>query len=161
METGSEEGTVDTYGTILSSLYYGNDEDAEVQSEVSDTEENAPSNRATNPPRYAQIARETPSTVSQISGWTDRKNEELVKLQEQHSILETKFDKVTEELGELKDLLQQLLVQNMQPPTKKQATFETPKRSEKKTQRNVNDMDTECDLTETDLMTGNHQQWQE
>jgi hypothetical protein len=135
-ETGSEEGTINTYGTILSSLYYGTDNEDEV-SEGSDPGpiSKDPNNR---PVSYAQVVRDgNISTVSQVSGWTDHRNEDFVKLQEQHSSLEEKFQSVTAELSELKDLLQQLLAQGKtqaatEPPQKKQATFETPKRSERR-----------------------------
>ena len=47
--------------------------------------------------------------------------------------MEEKFQSVTAELSKLKDLLQQLLAQGQnqaaaEPPQKKQATFNTPKR---------------------------------
>lgn len=165
METGSEEGTVDTYGTILSSLYYGTDSEADVQSAGSENERPAQSRRVEKPMSYAQLTRETPSTVSQISGWTERRQEEFIKLQEQHTDLQGKFDKVTEEIGELKQLIKQLLTNNSQqqsePPTKKQATFETPQRSERRHRRETNQMDTECEPTTNGSKAGDLQHMQE
>lgn len=137
----SEEGTVDTYGTILSSLYYGADEDGEVKSDVSSNESTKDDLPQNHPVTYAQVTKETTSTVSQVSGWTDHKNEELAQLQENNTRLQDQLNTVTAELGELKHLLQQLiLVQNrppseQEPPTKKQATFETPERSERRSNR--------------------------
>jgi len=133
-ETESEEGTVNTYGTILSSLYYGTDNE-EAESESSEAEPTATAPKA-RPVTYAQVIRDgNISTVSQVSGWTDHRNEEFVQLQEKHSSLEEKFQSVTAELSELKDLLQQLLAQGQcggqaapEPPQKKQATFNTPQR---------------------------------
>jgi len=161
MESGSEEGTVDTYGTILSSLYYGNDESAEVNSDVSDSVEQPPAPTAARPVSYAQVIRETPSTVSQISGWTERRNEEFLKLQEKHTDLESKFHQVTSEIGELKDLIQQLLMQNYQPPTKKQATFETPQRRERRSQREEQEMEAEDGSALNDPNAGNSQHMEE
>jgi hypothetical protein len=164
-ENDSEEGTIDTYGTILSSLYYGTDNEAEVQSEVSDDDREARSHRTNRPVTYAQVTRTTPSTVSQMSGWTDRRQEEFSKLQEQHSDLEQKFQVVTEELCQLRSLLERLLTQNQasngEPPNKKQATFQTPQRSERRQLREVNDMDEECGSPGKDPKAGNIQHMQE
>lgn len=161
METGSEEGTVDTYGTILSSLYYGNDDSGEVQSEVSDSVENIPEPPSIRQVSYAQVIRETPSTVSQISGWTERRNEEFSKLQEKHSDLESKFKQVTSEIGELKDMIQMLIAQNYQPPTKKQATFDTPQRTERRHRRENEAMEAEFGSTNNDPNAGNNQHMEE
>ena len=156
METASEEGTVDTYGTILSSLYHG-DEDSEDRSRASESEEIPIGPPSIRPVSYAQVIRETPSTVSQMSGWTERRNEDFTKLQEKHSDLEKKFCEVTNEIGELKDMLQQLLSQSYQPPTKKQATFETPQRAERQHRQRENDMETEFESTYNDSNAGNDQ----
>lgn len=156
METASEEGTVDTYGTILSSLYHG-DEDSEDRSRASKSEEIPIVPPSIRPVSYAQVIRETPSTVSQMSGWTERRNEDFTKLQEKHSDLEKKFCEVTNEIGELKDMLQQLLSQSYQPPTKKQATFETPQRAERRNRQRENDMETEFESTYNDSNAGNDQ----
>lgn len=157
----SEEGTVDTYGTVLSSLYYGTENDDNIsEKSEDDTRARSPHTR---PVSYAQVTRDgNISTVSQVSGWTDPKSEEFSKLQEQHSHLEAKFESVTAELGELKTLLQQLLAQSKpqqesEPPSKKQATFETPKRAERGDIRNwlqSNDMDLEYGLDETNPEAG-------
>lgn len=70
-ESDSEAGTVDTYGTILSALYYGVDQD-DILSE--DSEQEAPTATETNhrPVTYAQVMKDgNISTVSQVS-WLDR-----------------------------------------------------------------------------------------
>lgn len=157
METASEEGTVDTYGTILSSLYHGDEESEEGRSRTSESEEMPIDPPNTRPISYAQVIRETPSTVSQMSGWTERRNEDFTKLQEKHSDLEKKFSQVTNEIGELKDMLQQLLAQSYQPPSKKQATFETPQRSERRSRQSGNDMEAEFESTNNDSNAGNVQ----
>lgn len=167
MDTASEEGTVDTYGTILSSLYYGNESDLDVQSEASESEEIIPASGPVRLPSYAQVARGTPSTVSQISGWTDRRQEEFHQLHEQNSDLHDKFNQVSEELSELKALIRQLLSKEPsgcreQSPAKKQAIFESPDRSERRKQREVVDaMETEFGSTNNDPKAGNLQRMQE
>ena len=162
-ETNSEEDTVDTYGTILSALYYGNDEKDDVLSDVSESEA-AQSENNTNrgPITYAKVTKGTTSTVSQVSGWTDHRNDEFTQLQEKHSNLEDKFNEVTAELGELKLLLQQLISQGQQPPTcepptKKQATFATPKRTDRRSQRYNEPESMEHEPADYGSETGNDQ----
>lgn len=142
-EPDSEEGTVDTYGTILSSLYEGSndiDNDNEEDSAASESESPTEEGLRNHPVTYAQVMKGQTSSVSQVSGWTDPKHDDFIQLQEKNNKLEDQLNKVTAELGELKNLLQQLIVQTKQPeeqgpPTKKQATFATPKQSEKRSQR--------------------------
>ena len=146
-EASSEDGTVDTYGTILSSLYYGTTEEDEVQSEVSGSEAAPSENPKPGPVSYAQVLGGTTSTVSQVSGWTETRTEEFNRLQERHSNLEEKFNIVTAELGTLKDMLQQLLLQGKQttdvetPANKRQATFETPQRADRRQPRQEENME--------------------
>jgi hypothetical protein len=135
-ELGSEEGTVDTYGTVLSSLYYGTDnDDSDSARSESDIQ---PEPKKHRPVTYAQVLRDgNISTVSQVSGWTEQRHDEFSQLQEKHQKLEEIFQSVTAELSELKSMLQRLLTSQAQPhhdpepPSKKQATFETPKREER------------------------------
>jgi hypothetical protein len=161
-EDGSEEGTVDTYGTILSSLYGGTGNEDE-ESEVSDIEPSSTTFPA-RPVSYAQVIRDgNISTVSQVSGWTDSKTDELTKLQEKHSTLEEKFQFVTAELSELKILMNQLIAQGKAqagtgPPQKRQATFDTPNRADRQKPTNwlqQESMDMEYGPDETDPEAGN------
>ena len=158
----SEDGTVDTYGTILSSLYDGYD-DHDTQSQASETaEESQSENPVSHPVSYAQVLAGTNSSVSQVSGWTEHRNDEMAKLKEKHSTLEDKFNNVTAELIELKSLLQQLLSQGQnsttsEPPTKKQAMFETPKRNDRQQQRSDHSMDTDTESVH-DSEAGQYQQ---
>lgn len=162
-ETNSDEGTVDTYGTILSSLYYGTDNNEDVQSDVSDSVAAQSESNTNRPITYARVAKGTTSTVSQVSGWTEHRNDEFAQLQEKHTTLEDKFKEVTAELSELKILLKQLLSQGQsqqmeEPPTKKQATFETPKRSDRRSQRYDDDAESmEHEPADNGSETGNHQ----
>lgn len=149
MENESEEGTVDTYGTILSSLYDGKEDEETIDNHSEGSENEAHGTEVARPPTFAQVTRETPSTVSQISGWTDKRNDEFNKLQEKHTDLESKFNQVTAELGELKNMLQQLLVQNYQPPAKKPALFDTPQRPDRRAYNTGKDMNTEFGLTDS------------
>lgn len=149
-ENSSDEGTVDTYGTILSSLYYGEQGDEEeVHSEVSDSEDAPTDHSKARPVSYAQVLGGTTSTVSQVSGFTEHRNEEFAKLQERHLDLEEKFNTVTAELGALRDLLQQLISQGKTSatehdlPNKRQATFETPQRLDRRQQRHEDNMETD------------------
>lgn len=162
-ESSSEEGTVDTYGTILSSLYYGTDAEEETRSEISDSEIDPFGNTPARPVNYAQVLRGANSSVSQVSGWTEQRHDELAQLKEKHSTLEEKFNTVTSELGELKAMMKQLLAHNVtstvqEPPNKKQATFNTPKRSEKRAPRLDTDMDTEHEPATNGSETGQDQQ---
>jgi hypothetical protein len=165
METGSEEGTIDTYGTILSSLYYGTDSEGDGHTVDSHNENLGSEHRPTNTVPYAQVARGAPSPVSQISGWTDQRQEEFNKLQEAHSQLQANFHKVTDEICELKVMMQKLLENTyrnqVEPPKKKQATFDTPRRNDKRYQRDDTEMDTEWGPTINDPTAGEFQQQQE
>jgi len=161
-ETNSEEGTVDTYGTILSALYYGTEEQVDVQSEISESEEAPSEGYSERPITYAKVTKGTTSSVSQVSGWTDHRNEEFAQLQAKHSTLEDKFNAVTAELGELKLLLQQLVAQGQQqptsePPNKKQATFETPKRTDRRSRRYDDPESMEHEPADNGSETGNIQ----
>ena len=129
---------------------------------MSDSEEAPPEPRPARPITYAHVTRGgTPSTVSQMSGWTDRRQEEFTKLQEQHSELQDKFHRVSEEIGELKELLQQLRAQNQDLPNKKQAIFTTPTRTERRSRRGDNEMEAESGSSEIDPNAGNSQHMQE
>ena len=166
MDTSSEDGTIDTYGTILSSLYYEEGEEEDVQSEAFDREASPQKNNQDRPVSYAQVTRCTTSTVSQVTGWTDTKQEELNTLQEKHSNLEEKFNIVTAELGELKTLLYQILAQRTppedhEPPNKKQATAETTHRTERGKQSVEYHRNTGHRSTARDLDTGEDQYMQE
>lgn len=165
MDTNSEEGTVDTYGTILSSLYYGGETEDDVKSDVSGSEAATRECNREIPLNYAQVAKGNTSTVSQVSGWTEAKNDELSKLQEKHKHLESQFVTVTAELGEMKELLHQLLAQGKQaqnePPSKKQAIFETPQRSDRRSKRVEEDMDMEHESAINDSIAGRNQHMQE
>jgi len=117
-DVSSEDGSVDTYGTILSNLYYGfaTDEEDDTKSENSGSSEMPSNTTASRPVSYAQVIGGNTSSVSQVSGCTETRNDEMAKLQEKHSTLEQKLNTVTEEfntvtaeLVELKSLLQQLL----------------------------------------------------
>lgn len=163
-ETQSEDSSVDTYGTILSSLYYGTDQDDEVQSEVSGSEAVPRETTTPYPVTYAQVMKGNTSTVSQVSGWTENRNDEFVKLQEKHTALETKFDNVSAEIIELKHMIQQLLSQGQapaaqEPPNKKQATFETPRRHDRRSPRDDTTMDMEHEpANQTGSETGKFQE---
>lgn len=96
----------------------------------------------------------------------DPRQEELERLQEKHSSLEEKFNKVTSEIGELKKLLQQLMAQGTSPPTneppsKKQATFATPKRPDRRQKMADTEQETEPGSGLTDPDAGQYQHMQE
>jgi hypothetical protein len=161
-ETKSDEGTIDTYGTILSALYDGPEPEDEVQSDVSESEATTPDHTTQRPVTYANVTAGTTSNVSQVSGWTDQRNDEFAQLQDKHSHLEEKFNRVTTELEELKLLLHQILAQGKpqtieEPPTKKQATFETPKRPDRRTQHDDNTICMELEPAEIGSETGQSQ----
>lgn len=161
-ESNSEDGTVDTYGTILSALYYGTEDNEEVQSDVSESEAAQSECTTQRPITYAKVTKGTTSIASPVSGWTDHRNDEFAQLQEKHSTLEDKFNEVTAELGELKLLLQQLISQGQQqatnePPTKKQATFETPKRTDRRRQHYDEPESMEHEPADNGSNTGNFQ----
>lgn len=160
--SSSEEGTVDTYGTILSSLYYGSEKEIDASSEVTDGDQSNADDKEDRPVSYAKVLKGVNSSVSQVTGWTEQRQDEFAKLKEQHTNLEEKFNTVTAELSELKQMMQQLLVQSSQsgtiePPPKKQATFNTPKRQEKRTSRIATDMDIEHEPATKGSETGQDQ----
>ena len=92
--------------------------------------------------------------------------DEFLQLQEKHASLEDKFHNVTAELGELKAILQQILEQGRnqnqsEPPSKKQAMFETPQRSDRRSKRAEDTMDTEHESATNDSIAGRNQPIQE
>ena len=165
-EPGSEEGTVDTYGTILSSLYGGGEDVDEVQSDVSDEEESNEAPVRNYPVTYAQVMKGPNSAVSQVTGWTEQRTEEIVKLQEKNTKLEDQLNTVTAELGELKNMLQQLLQLNKQqqehdPPTKKKATFGTPTRKDRRSRTEEEDTEMRTEPAKNGSETGQDQNMEE